>query len=98
MQTPPNPQRETRLSKISIESRSVKRIHDNIAQAWKAFRSNPTAADAHRLNNLCRFHDLSDAADELSLIEGAIEEGRDPSTGIAAAENLLVASGVLPPS
>ncbi len=48
------------------------------------------AADqAHRLNNLSRMHGLPDVADQLELLEGALERGEPETQLVAAVERLL---------
>ena len=48
------------------------------------------AADqAHRLNNHCRMHQLIDVAEQLELLEGALERGEPSAMFIAAVERLL---------
>jgi signal transduction histidine kinase/CheY-like chemotaxis protein len=48
------------------------------------------AADqAHRLNNHCRMHHLIDVAEQLELLEGALERGEPSAQFIAAVERLL---------
>lgn len=48
------------------------------------------AADAaHRLNNLCRAHGLIDVAEQLELLEGALERGEPTGPLVGAIERLL---------
>ena len=48
------------------------------------------AADAaHRLNNLCRAHGLIDVAEQLELLEGALERGEPIGPLVGAIERLL---------
>jgi signal transduction histidine kinase/CheY-like chemotaxis protein len=50
------------------------------------------AADqAHRLNNLCRVHHKTDIAEQLELLEGALERGEPTTQLVSAIERLLVA-------
>jgi hypothetical protein len=86
------------LSRVSIERSTRRTLHEAVAQAWTVLKANPTPAGAHQLNNLCLYHGLSDVAEQLELLEAAIEEGRDPAPFLRAAETLLVAGGVLAPS
>lgn len=48
------------------------------------------AADqAHRLNNLCRMHSEIDLAEQLELLEGALERGEPAQAFISAIERLM---------
>ena len=92
---------EKNLAKISLEAgRQLGTVFmaqppADIAAAWDELqRTVPIdakkAADlAHRLNNLCRAHGLIDVAEQLELLEGALERGEPAEPFLRAGEALL---------
>lgn len=66
-----------------------------INELWREVKALATtdpkrAADqAHRLNNHCRMHHLIDVAEQLELLEGALDRGEPAAQFIAAIERLL---------
>ena len=92
---------EKNLAKISLEAgRQLGTVFTaqppaDIAAAWDELqRTVPIdakkAADlAHRLNNLCRAHGLIDVAEQLELLEGALERGEPAAPFLRAGEALL---------
>jgi signal transduction histidine kinase/DNA-binding NarL/FixJ family response regulator len=89
---------KNRLARVSIERSPRPLVYPDIAAGWRDLRPAPTARAVHALNNLCRHHGLTDVAEQLELLEGALEDGRDPAPFLCAAENLLTTAGVLAPS
>jgi CheY-like chemotaxis protein len=89
---------ESQLTTISLEasSRIIRPATRPAAieELWRELLSlgphdaKRAAETAHRLNNLCRTHGLTDVAEQLELLEGALERGEPTAVLIAAIERL----------
>ena len=90
---------DRQLTTISLEA-SIRVVRPTsrpleIDQLWSevkqlAATDGKKAADqAHRLNNLCRIHHEIDLAEQLELLEGALERDESTAQLIAAIERLL---------
>lgn len=90
---------DRQLTKISLEAsvrpiRAVRRAPE-IEQGWTELKriaaTDPkqAAAEAHRLNNLCRSFQQIDIAEQLELLEGALERGEPTGQLVSAIERLL---------
>jgi hypothetical protein len=90
---------DRQLTKISLEASlrpmTPKRRAEEIEAGWTVLKrialTDPkVAADhAHRLNNLCRSHHEIDIAEQLELLEGALERGESTDQVVSAVERLL---------
>ena len=92
---------ERQLTTISLETSYLRppvraaEPPEAIATAWSELKravagdARPAAALAHQLNNLCRAHDRFGLAEQLELLEGALERGEPTARLVAACERLL---------
>ncbi len=91
---------DRQLTTISVESstRAIKPTPSatEISALWLEVKRLATidgkraAAQAHRLNNLCRVHHKTDLAEQLELLEGALARGEPTTQLVAAIERLFV--------
>ncbi|MCX6952928.1 MAG: response regulator [Verrucomicrobia bacterium] len=90
---------DRQLTKISLEAsvRPIKptRRSAEIEDGWAELKqiaatdAKQAAGQAHRLNNLCRSLHQIDIAEQLELLEGALERGEPTGQLVAAIERLL---------
>ena len=101
---------ENQLTKISLETMRrpdpvlTPELPTEITAAWAEVKctaaadGKKAAALAHHLNNLARSFDLIDFAEQLELLEGALERGEPAGKFLEAAERLLRPDSVDLPS
>lgn len=90
---------DRQLTKISLEASlrpmTPNRRAEEIEAAWSVLKrialTDPKVAaeHAHRLNNLCRSLHKIDIAEQLELLEGALERGEPTAQVVSAVERLL---------